>query len=71
LEKAEGAVILSRMSERAPDCLKCLYFRVTWDPRLPRACELFGIRCRQLPAAEVFSATGRQCPAFELKPGLK
>lgn len=59
------------MPERAPDCLKCLHFRVTWEPQFPRSCEVFGIKSRRLPSLEVFGATGRHCPAFELKPGLK
>ena len=59
------------MAERAPDCLKCRHFHVSWDPAAPRACDVFGIRCRQLPSYEVFAATGHQCPCFELKPGLK
>jgi hypothetical protein len=59
------------MSERAPDCLKCVHFRVTWEPAFPRACDLFGVKCRNLPSHEVFVATGRHCPSFELKAGLK
>jgi hypothetical protein len=59
------------MPDRAPNCLKCLYFRVTWDPAFPRSCLVFGIKCRNLPSLEVFASTGRHCPAFELKPGLK
>jgi hypothetical protein len=57
--------------ERAPDCLKCVHFRVTWDPSFPRSCTVFGIKSRRLPSHEVFAATGHQCPAFELKAGLK
>jgi hypothetical protein len=56
---------------RAPDCLKCIHFRVTWDPSFPRSCLLFGIKSQRLPSHEVFSATGRHCFSFELKPGLK
>ncbi|MBL8968052.1 MAG: hypothetical protein JNG85_13690 [Spirochaetaceae bacterium] len=59
------------MSERAPDCLKCLHFHVTWDPSFPRSCEVFGIKSQRLPSLEVFAATRRHCPAFEEKPGLK
>jgi hypothetical protein len=59
------------MPDRAPNCLKCLHFRVTWDPNFPRACDVFGIKTRNLPSVEVFAATGRQCPSFSLKPGLK
>jgi len=59
------------MKERAPDCLKCIHFRITWEPSFPRACDLFGVKCRNLPSHEVFAATGRHCPSFELKAGLR
>ncbi|MDR2534950.1 MAG: hypothetical protein LBD29_02820 [Treponema sp.] len=52
---------------RAPDCIKCLHFRVTWEPAYPRSCSLFGIKTRNLPSIEVFRATGRHCPSFEVK----
>ena len=56
---------------RAPDCLKCSYFKVTWDPVFPRACEIFGFKTHVLPSHEVFRATGSNCPSFRLKKGLK
>jgi hypothetical protein len=54
-----------------PDCLKCRWFHVSWDPRFPRACRVFGIKSWQLPSVEVYRATGRHCPAFEVSPKLK
>jgi hypothetical protein len=54
-----------------PNCLKCAFFKITWDPSFPRACEVFGIKSANIPSAEVFAATGRHCPAFKLKEGLK
>ncbi len=59
------------MKERAPDCLSCLHFRVTWDPSFPRSCTVFGIKSRNLPSWEVYAANGRHCPSFSRKPGLK
>ncbi|MDR0555384.1 MAG: hypothetical protein LBG76_11405 [Treponema sp.] len=59
------------VSRREPDCLKCAYFKVTWEPAFPRSCGVFGIKCRNLPSFEVFQATGRHCPSFRLKEGLK
>jgi hypothetical protein len=56
---------------RPPDCLKCIHFRITWDPAFPRSCTVFGIKSARLPSAEVFLATGKNCPSFERKPGLK
>lgn len=56
---------------RDPNCLKCAYFKVTWDPRHPRSCGVFGIKCQNLPSVEVFRATGIRCPSFRLKEGVK
>ncbi|HCC37598.1 MAG TPA: hypothetical protein DEQ14_08270 [Treponema sp.] len=56
---------------RLPNCLKCAYFKVTWDPVFPRSCEIFGVKSLNLPSMEVFRATGSNCPAFRLKEGLK
>ena len=56
---------------RPPNCLKCAYFRVTWEPDFPRSCELFSIKCRGLPSHEVFRAAGANCPLFRLKEGLR
>jgi hypothetical protein len=56
---------------RAPDCLKCSHFHVSWDPAFPRACRVFAIKSRQLPSHAVYQATGRHCPAFERSSRLK
>nr|AGS53734.1 hypothetical protein [uncultured bacterium contig00076] len=37
----------------------------------PRSCDIFSIKCVNLPSAEVFRATGANCPSFRLKEGLK
>jgi len=56
---------------RAPDCLKCLHFRVTWDSRFPRSCEVFQIKSLDLPSRVVYQATGWHCPSFEKNPKLR
>ncbi|GHV83489.1 hypothetical protein AGMMS50212_08290 [Spirochaetia bacterium] len=56
---------------RSPNCLKCVHFRVTWDNSFPRSCGVFQIKSKNLPSVEIFNATRRQCPSFELKPGIK
>ena len=55
----------------APNCLKCRFFKVTWQPAYPRACSVFGIKCITLPSIEVRQSTGKNCPAFKLKEGLE
>lgn len=53
------------MPDRPPDCLKCAYFKITWEPDFPRGCIAFGVKSRNLPSMEVFHATGAHCPAFQ------
>lgn len=54
---------------KAPNCLKCVHFKVTWNPQFPRACGLFGFKCRDLPSLEVLRSTGVPCPSFTLREG--
>jgi hypothetical protein len=62
---------MSAAPNRAPNCLACRHFKVTWDPAFPRSCTVFEIKTRNMPSADVFAATGYHCPAFDKKPGLK
>jgi len=57
----------ANIPDKAPDCFRCRHFRVTWEPAFPRACLLFGIKCRAMPSTEVFLSTGKHCFAFQLK----
>ena len=54
----------SKYPDRAPDCLKCEYFNVTWDRNFPRGCKVFGVKGKMLPSIAVFRATGQHCPSF-------
>ncbi len=47
-----------------PNCLNCIHYYVSWDPALPRACRLFGIKSLALPALAVRANTGLPCPGF-------
>jgi hypothetical protein len=60
-----------RVPPRPPNCLKCAYFKVSWDADFPRSCDIFSIKSRNLPSYEVFRATGGNCPSFRLKEGLQ
>jgi hypothetical protein len=55
----------------APDCLKCVYFSVSWDPRFPRTCKVFEIKSARMPSYEVFKSTGHHCPCFRISPKVK
>jgi len=49
------------------DCIQCEHFIVTWNPRFPRACRLYGFKSMQLPSVEVMKATGEECIGFVKK----
>ena len=55
----------------APDCLKCEHFAVSWDPKYPRSCKLFGVKTPMLPSHAVYRSTGRHCPAFSKSAKVK
>ena len=57
--------------DRAPDCFKCRYFKITWEVAFPRACLLFGVKCRNLPSMEIFLSNGKHCFSFTPKDGDK
>jgi len=47
-----------------PDCMKCHYFAISWDPGKPYSCRLMGFKSRRLPAMEVLSTDGTPCLGF-------
>lgn len=50
-----------------PNCWKCHYFAVSWDPTKPYACHLMGFKSRVLPALEVMRTDGTACLGFTEK----
>ena len=54
-----------KIPDLAPECLRCVHYEVTWETAFPRACKVFGIKCRNLPSREVFLSTGKHCFTFE------
>jgi len=53
------------------DCFSCVHFAVTWEPRHPRSCKLFGFKSAQLPSVAVEKSSGAPCEGYERKPGKK
>ena len=49
------------------DCLKCKHFAVTWEPKHPKSCKLYGFKSTTLPSVAVFKSTGSECLGFEKK----
>ena len=56
---------------KAPNCLRCKHFFITWEPQRPRGCKLFGFKGMMMPSMTVFQTTGQHCPKFEEKPKKK
>lgn len=48
-------------------CHKCKYYFVTWDPKHPKGCKLFGFKSAGAPSIAVYSSTGAECNGYEEK----
>jgi len=51
-----------------PDCWSCRHFAISWDPRMPYACNAMGFKSKVLPCWEVIGADGRPCMGYVRKP---
>jgi len=49
------------------DCFQCKHFAVSWDPKFPRSCKLFGFKSANLPSVTVLNSSGGVCEGFEKK----
>jgi hypothetical protein len=52
---------------RRISCIKCRYYQVTWDARMPYGCRAHGFKTPRNPATVVFEASGLECQLFEPK----
>lgn len=43
------------------NCMKCEHFYITWDPKHPRGCRVYGFKTQQLPSLVVFQSSGTPC----------
>jgi hypothetical protein len=56
----------SRKDDRKKiNCFHCVNFVVTWDPKMPKGCRVFGFKGKDLPSLSVYLATGKNCIAFK------
>ena len=51
----------------APNCWKCRFFKISWDPKFPYECEAMGFKSQLLPCNQVMSVDGRPCQSFASK----
>lgn len=49
------------------NCKRCIYYYVTWEPRQPHGCKMFGFKSFAIPSLEVRKSSGKPCEAFVLK----
>ncbi len=49
------------------NCRQCKHFYVTWDPKNPMGCRMFGFKSKQLPSIIVYRSSGARCDGFEPK----
>jgi len=48
-----------------PECQRCKFYYVTWDPNFPYGCRAFGFKSKVAPYLEVYSASQTSCLKFE------
>lgn len=51
-------------AQRGPNCWQCRFFAISWDPRMPYACNRLGFKTHVLPAIEVLRIDGQHCHGF-------
>ena len=54
----------------SPNCWKCRFFKISWDPRFPYECEAMNFKSQALPCIQVMSIDGRHCQWFRSKPAV-
>lgn len=50
-----------------PDCRRCRWFYITWDPKKPYGCRAMRFKSQKLPALEVLEVDGSVCISFTKK----
>ncbi|MDD0852745.1 hypothetical protein HBN50_06535 [Halobacteriovorax sp. GB3] len=46
-------------------CMKCKYYKSTYDPRSPRGCRFYGFETASIPSMVIKRETGSECMAYE------
>ena len=58
---------MEEKDKKKVDCFQCVHFAITWEPRFPRACKLFGFKTAQIPSMTVLKSSGEPCEGFKKK----
>jgi len=58
------------MDDKTPGkvaCIKCRFYRITWESRNPYACTAHGFKSHRNPALVVLESSGMECQLFAPK----
>jgi hypothetical protein len=55
------------MENEPVNCFQCVHFAVSWDPKFPKSCKLFGFKTAGLPSVSVWRDSGAPCHGFQQK----
>ncbi len=55
------------MEDKLPNCLKCIYYYVTYDSARPYGCRAMKFKSASNPARVVYSTSGIHCQLFAEK----
>lgn len=55
------------LNQQTPNCIKCIYYYVTWDKINPKGCKYFGFKGPYIPSVYVKMSSGNECKAFKSK----
>jgi hypothetical protein len=53
------------------NCMQCKYFSLTWEPKHPRMCRLYGFKTSGMPSDTVYKSSGVPCDGFVPKTEIK
>ena len=62
------------MDEKTPGkvaCIRCRFYRITWESRNPYACMAHGFKSQRNPALVVFESSGIECQLYAPKATTK
>ena len=57
----------SNEATKRVSCIRCRYYRITWDARMPYGCRAHGFKTFRNPALIVYESSGIECQLFEPK----
>ncbi|MCJ8345016.1 hypothetical protein MJH12_05710 [bacterium] len=57
----------NHMVQTRINCIRCKYYKVTWEVDRPHSCTLFAFKSKALPMHVVRQSDGNPCQGYRLK----